>query len=275
MRKLWRGLAADPLARVGFVLLGLLVLFNAVLPLLPVGQPDEVGYASRFAPPTWDLPMGADNLGQPILSRVAQGMQMTFLLASLSVLISGTIAAFLSVSATYAGGLADEGSNRIADILFAFPPILLGMLVVAILQPGVMSAMIVIAAISIPPMMRVVRAETLQIMRRDFVISAEIAGVGFFSRVMTHLVPNLAEVILIQMVYAISIGMLTESALSFLGIGVQPPTASLGSMLRDGIIYLEIAPWMVLFPGLALALAIISVNLFGDGLRRMLRPGVL
>ena len=156
--------------------------------------------------------------------------------------------------------------------MFSFPPLLLGILVVAIVSPGVISVMIVISLITFPTMLRVVRATTLGVMRRDFVVVSEIAGTSFARRLLIHIGPNVAETIAVQMVYSISVGMLVESGMSFLGIGVQPPIASLGVLLRDAVLYIEIAPWLTLAPGLTLSAAILATNLLGDGLRRLVDP---
>ena len=174
--------------------------------------------------------------------------------------------------AAYTHRALDETVSRIADMLFSFPPVLLGLLVTAILSPGIHSAVAAIVLITLPAMVRVVRAATLDIARRDFVIVAEVAGASFGRRLFIHLLPNTAGVVAVQTAYSISLGMLIESALSFLGLGVQPPSASLGSLLREGALYLDIAPWLAFGPGALLAAAILSVNLFGDGLRAIVDP---
>ncbi|MDE3177103.1 MAG: ABC transporter permease [Pseudomonadota bacterium] len=271
-RVLLRAVARDYLLLAALLILCMFLLGIVAFALLPFGRPDEVGALERLQPPTLAAPFGGDQLGRPILARVVQGLQNTFLLSAFAVLVSGLLGALTATCATYWRPLSNEISNRFSDILFSFPPILLGILVTAVIRPGIVSAMVVIAAITFPAMSRVVRAATLAVMKRDFVVVAEISGVSFFRRVFTHILPNVSETIFVQLVYSISVGMLVESSLSFLGIGVQAPTASLGTMLRDGVPYIEVAPWMVFPAGITLSLAILSVNLLGDGLRRTIDP---
>ena len=270
----WLGrlLRGDRFAQLALAVIVLLLLASLFAPLMPIGQPDEIGYGPRLGEPTGALPFGADHLGRSVLARVLQGIKTTFLLSTISVLISGLLGAIVAVTTTYFHRVADEAANRVADIMFSFPPLLLGILVVAIVSPGVISVMIVISLITFPTMLRVVRATTLGVMRRDFVVVSEIAGTSFARRLLIHIGPNVAETTAVQMVYSISVGMLVESGMSFLGIGVQPPIASLGVLLRDAVLYIEIAPWLTLAPGLTLSAAILATNLLGDGLRRLVDP---
>lgn len=270
--RLLASLTKDRLMQIALAALIVLLVISLLSPLLPIGRPDQVGYGPRLGAPTWHILFGADNLGRPVLARVLQGVQTTILLSSVAVVISGLLGALVAMITAYLHPIADEAASRFADILFSFPPILLGILVVAVLSPGALSAMVVISLVTFPTMLRVVRAATLAIMRRDFVISAEIAGVSFAKRIFVHILPNVADAIIVQMIYSISLGMLVESGMSFLGIGVQPPIASLGMLLRDGVSYLEIAPWLTFAPGLTLAVAIMATNLLGDGLRRLVDP---
>ncbi len=269
---LMRALVHERLTRVALVMLLLMLTVSLAAPLLPIGRPDQIGYGPRLSPPGWAAWLGCDQLGRPLLARVLQGIRTSFLLSTVSVLIAGAAGALVAMAATYGNRTADEIASRGADILFSFPPILLGILVVAVMSPGMASAMVVIAFISFPTMLRVIRAATLSVMTRDFVVVAEIAGVSFTRRLFVHILPNVIEAFTVQIVYSISVGMIVESGLSFLGIGVQPPVASLGTLLRDGLPYLEVAPWLTLGAGLTLAAAILAVNLLGDGLRRVVDP---
>lgn len=270
--RLRNALFGDALSSVATCVLLLLLAASLGVSLLPVGDPNQIGYGPRLSPPQWRIPFGTDQLGRPILARVLGGIRITFLLSTVSVVIAGILGAFAGMTATYFHRWTDEFAGRVADIMFSFPPILLGMLVVAVAGPGVISAMMVIALITFPTMLRVVRAATISIVEREFILVAEVSGLPFFDRVLTHILRNVAGTIVVQAVYSISLGMLVESGLSFLGLGVQPPVASLGSMLRDGATYLEIAPWMSLAPGFALALSIMSINIIGDAMRSYVDP---
>ncbi|NOR67722.1 MAG: ABC transporter permease subunit, partial [Woeseiaceae bacterium] len=161
---------------------------------------------------------------------------------------------------------------RLADVLFAFPALILGLLMAAILPPGNFGVVTVISTATLPLFVRVVRSVSLSLSERGFIIAAEIAGASRTRVMFVHLLPNIAGAVLIQLTYALSVGMVIESALSFLGLGVQPPLASLGSLLRTGALYLTIAPWMVFSAGIVLSIAIMSINLLGDGLRDLLDP---
>jgi peptide/nickel transport system permease protein len=272
LRWLARALKRDRLTQIALAILFLLLFVSLLAPLLPVGRPDQVGFGPRLGGPTWLVPLGTDQLGRPVLARVLQGVHTSIFLSTFAVLVSGTLGAIAAMAMTYLHPVAAEAINRIADVMFSFPPILLGILVVTVLWPGIISAMVVVALITFPTMLRVVGAATLSVMRRDFVVISEIAGASFLQRLTVHLLPNVAETIVVQMVYSISIGMLVESSLSFLGIGVQPPIASLGSLLKDGVSYIEIAPWLTFGAGITLAAAILATNLIGDGLRRLVDP---
>tara|TARA_B110000014_G_scaffold263625_1_gene261082 strand:- start:947 stop:1786 length:840 start_codon:yes stop_codon:yes gene_type:complete len=265
-------LREDRIALISFSVIVFLLLVSLILPLLPIGQPDEVGYGPRIGAPSWAALFGTDHLGRPVLARLVQGLQMTFLLSTVAVLISGLLGAIVGVATTYLHPFADESANRIADVMFSFPPILLGILVVAVRGPGIVTIMFVISLITFPTMLRVVRATTLDVMRRDFIVVSEIAGTSVIKRLLIHFAPNVTETIAVQMVYSISIGMLVESGMSFLYIGVQAPTASLGALLRDGVSYIAVAPWLIFIPGLTISALILSTNLLGDGLRRLVDP---
>jgi peptide/nickel transport system permease protein len=181
----------------------------------------------------------------------------------------GTIVGMLSA---YFGGFVDTLVMRLADVMFAFPAIVLGLLVSALLGPGIFPAVLVISFVTLPLFVRLVRAVTLSVAGREFVVAAEVAGASTARILVLHLLPNVSGAVVVQLTYALSIGMLVESGLSFLGLGTQPPDASLGSLLRLGAVYVGIAPWLVMSSGILLALSIASVNLTGDGLRDAIDP---
>jgi peptide/nickel transport system permease protein len=264
--------ASDPLGAGAVPVLLLLLVVALIAPILPIPDPAAIGSGPRIAPPSLAFPMGTDTLGRSVLSRTLQGLQTTFLLSTTAVLLAGILGALIGIVAAYMARAVDEGVTRVADIMFSFPPVLLGLLVTAIVGPGISSAIAVIVLFTLPTMIRVVRAAVLTIRHRDFVIIAEVIGASFWRRVFVHLLPNVIAVIVVQMVYSISFGMLVESSLSFLGLGVQPPQASLGSLLREGSLYLDVSPWLSFGPGAILAITILSVNLTGDLLRHLIDP---
>jgi len=269
LSRIWRG---DALSAFGLASLLLLIFLGIFGPWLPLGDPTQIAAGPRLGPPTLEHPFGTDELGRSFLPRVVQGIRATFLLSAIAVLISAVIGTFLGMAAGYFGRAVDIAVARGADILFAFPALLVGLLVAAVLGPGQVSAIAVIAIATLPLLIRVVRSVTLSVAGRGFVTAAEVAGASAVRILLLHILPNVMGAVMVQLTYALSIGMIIESALSFLGLGVQPPDASLGSLLRQGSAYLTIAPWMVLSSGLVLSLAIMSVNLVGDGVRDALEP---
>jgi peptide/nickel transport system permease protein len=264
--------AMDGLSVIGACLLLLFVLLGVLGPVLPLGDPARIAAGPRLAPPSLAFPLGTDELGRSFLPRVVEGIRYTFLLASVSVLLTAILGTALGMLAGYLRGLADQSIARIADVLFAFPALLLGLLVAAVLGPGSAGAIAVIAAATLPLFIRVVRSVTLAVAGLGFVTSAEVVGASTARILLVHILPNILGAVIVQLSYALSIAMVIESALSFLGLGVQPPIASLGSLLRQSSVYLTIAPWLVLSSGATLALAIMSVNLVGDALRDGLEP---
>jgi peptide/nickel transport system permease protein len=266
---LWR---QDRIAFFGIVVLALLILLGLLGPYLPLGDPTKIAAGPRLSPPSLRFPFGTDELGRSFLPRVVQGIRATFLLSALAVAITATAGAILGMASGYFRGAPDQVVARLADILFAFPALLVGLLIAAVVGPGEFSAIIVISIATLPLFIRVVRSVTLGIAGRGFVTAAKVAGASSWRVMIVHILPNIMGAVIVQLTYAISIGMIFESTLSFLGLGVQPPDASLGSLLRQSSAYLTIAPWLVLSSGAVLSAAIMSVNLVGDAVRDAREP---
>jgi peptide/nickel transport system permease protein len=262
----------DPLGRLGAVLLIALVLIGGIGPWLPIGDATAIGAGARLGPPSAEFWFGTDDLGRDYLPRVVEGIGATFLLSSVAVLITAVLGTLLGMLAGALGGLADGLIARGADVLFAFPALLFGLLAAAVLGPGDIAAIVVISTATLPLLVRVIRSVTLAVAEREFVIAARVAGASTARVLLVHILPNVLGAAVVQLSYALSVGMLIESGLSFLGLGVQPPQASLGSLLRLGSVYLNVAPALVLVPGAVLALAIMAVNLLGDSIRDALEP---
>jgi peptide/nickel transport system permease protein len=203
---------------------------------------------------------------------VLEGIRATFVIATAAAMATVIVGTFLGLVAAYLGGWVDQIVGRLADVLFAFPALLLALLVSAIVGYGVPGTLLSIVLITVPLVVRVARAAGLTAANRDFVRSAEVSGASRARVLVIHLLPNVAGPMVVQASYVISVGMLIESTMSFLGLGVQAPNASLGSLVRDGSPYLTVAPWLVFIPGGFLAVAITAVNLLGDGLRDALDP---
>ncbi|PLC03158.1 peptide ABC transporter permease [Variovorax sp. RO1] len=262
----------DHLAAVGGLVLLTLLLLGALGPWLPLGDPDQIGAGPRFAAPSWAMPFGTDELGRDLLPRIVRGIRATFVLALASVCGTAILGTLIGLYAAYVGRWVDTVIARVMDIMFAFPALMLGLLVAAVIGPGSISALAVILFATLPLFVRVVRSVTLSMVGRGFVTAAEVAGASRLRVMLVHLLPNVLGAVLVQFTYAVSIGILIESGLSFLGLGSQPPESSLGALLRLGSVYLTIAPWLALSAGVVLALSIVAVNLLGDGLRDALEP---
>jgi peptide/nickel transport system permease protein len=265
-----RGL--DRPAQVATILLVFFVLISIVGPWLPLGDPEEIGAGPRLDPPSWEFPMGTDELGRSFLPRAVEGIRTTFFLSTFAVLLTAAASTTIGMIAAYRSGLLGIAIMRAADVLLSFPAIVLGLLISAVLGPGVFPAMVVISVATLPLFIRVARAVSLVIVGREFVVIAEVAGASMARILFVHVLPNISGAIIVQLTYAISVGMLIESGISFLGLGSQAPHASLGSLLRLGTAYLSTAPWLTLLSGVLLSVIITSINLLGDGLRDMLEP---
>jgi peptide/nickel transport system permease protein len=267
-----RKVAADRLGLTAAMLLIVFVLIGALAPYLPFGDPEAIGAGERLMPPNRQFLLGTDELGRDFLPRVLGGISTTFFISSVAVLIMAVLGTFIGIAAAYYGGTFDAIVARLADVLFAFPALVFGLLISAIVGMGNTAAIIVIVIDTLPRFVRVIRSVTLSVAERDFVVSSVIAGGSSFRAMLVHILPNIMGVAMIQLTFSLSVGMLIESGLSFLGFGVQPPAASLGSLLQLGTVYLTTAPWLALIPGLMLALCIGSVQLLGDTLRDALDP---
>lgn len=256
----------DRMGQGAIVLLAVLLGVCALAPLLPIGDSTAtVGPALQGPSGNWLL--GTDELGRSLLPRVIEGVRETVLLSSAAVLAATVLGTLLACFACYASARADEVLIRLADMAFSFPIVLIAILTSAVVGPGRTVAMVAIFLVTLPTVIRVVRAEVLQVMGRDFVTAAEISGAGRYRVVSRHLLPNILGVVIVQGAYSLSLGMLLESGISFLGLGVQAPAASLGSLVGAGRVYLPVAPTYMIVPGIVLAVAVLAVNLAGEALR--------
>jgi peptide/nickel transport system permease protein len=258
----------DPLSRIGTVMLAVLLsagLVGSVSDLF--GDPTRLVAAPLRSPGAEQL-LGTDNLGRSVLARTVAAIQQSVLLASFGVLLSIVLGTALGMIAGYFRGFTDECVSRLSDTLYSFPAIVMAILISALVRPGSSSAIAVVVLVTLPIIIRMIRAATMTVAVRDHVIQAHLMGAGAFYILIAHILPNILGVIVVQAAYSISFGMILESGISFLGLGVQPPNASLGSLVYEGRPYMRVAPWLVIVPGTVLMLTILSINLVGDGMRR-------
>ncbi|HLN62602.1 MAG TPA: ABC transporter permease, partial [Symbiobacteriaceae bacterium] len=207
-----------------------------------------------------------------VLSRSLHGGRVSLAAGMVPVLIGATVGTLLGLTAGYLGGRWDQLLMRFLDILMAFPSIFLALAVVGTLGPGLFNAMLAVAVVSVPGYARVVRGQVLTLRNRDFVVAAEAAGARRPRILLRHLLPNIISPLLVQATLSVGFAILTTASLSFLGLGTQPPTSDWGEMLASGRQYLPDAWWLEVFPGLFVLLAVLSVNLLGDGLRDYFDP---
>lgn len=259
-------------ALLGAVILVLLVLAALAAPLLAPHDPEAVQASRVLAPPDAAHLLGSDVLGRDVLSRVIYALRVSLLVAVSAVGVATVLAVPLGLVAGYFGGWVDTLVSRPLDMLLVLPALLLAISLIAILGPGSTVAALAIAVIYLPILARVIRSSTLVVTRNEYVVGARARGAGHLRVMVGHVLPNALGPVLVQASVLTGFALQLEAALSFLGLGTQPPTPSLGGMLSDGRDVLTQAPWVEVFPGLAIVLAVIAFTLLGDGLRRSLDP---
>ncbi len=267
-----RRLRRQPLSIFSGILVTILILTAIFGPLLAPYDPNAIDMANRFAPPSLEHPFGTDDFGRDIFSRVMVGARVSLMVGIIAVGLSASVGSFLGVLAGYTGRFTDEVIMRVMDILFAFPAILLAIAIMAALGRGVGNAMIAIGIVYIPIFARIARASVLSVREEEFVDAARATG-SSDSRIMyRHIFPNVLSPIIVEITLSLSFAILAEAALSFFGLGTQPPDPSWGRMLSEGRAYFQQSVWLAIFPGLAIMLTVLGFNLLGDGLRDALDP---
>ena len=259
-------------ALLGLVIVVALAAAAAVAPLLPLGSPTEISKDHALRAPTAAEPFGRDDLGRSVLSRVIHAYRVSLGVAVSAALLALLVGGVLGLVAGYAEGIADQLIMRPLDVLMAFPAILLAIALMSVFGTGALLVSIALAIVYTPVVARVVRASVVATKIEVYVDGARALGATAPRLLLTHIVPNAATPVLVQASVLMAIGILIEAALSFLGVGVRPPTPSLGLMLADGRSFMLQAPWMVVFPGLAIMLAVLGFNMLADGLRDWLDP---
>jgi peptide/nickel transport system permease protein len=272
VRDFWRALRRNRLAVIGGVVVIILVALAVLAPVLAPRDPNRPDIKSILAEPSRSHPLGTDQLGRDVFSRMLYGARVSLAVGFVSVGIATAIGLVLGSIAGYNGGLVDGFVMRLVDLMLVFPRFFLLLAVLAFLKPSIWTIMAVIGLTGWMGVTRLVRAEFLSLKEREFVVWSHAIGATGFRVVWRHILPNAMAPVLVAMTLGIPAAILTESGLSFLGLGVQPPYATWGNILNEGKDTIEIGWWLSFYPGVAILLTVLSYNLLGEGIRDALDP---
>lgn len=278
LREFWFYFSVNRGAVIGLTVFAILVFVAIFAPWIAPFPPDEQFRDALLKPPIWDpnadprFILGTDPVGRDMLSRLIHGARYSLFIGFFVVVGALVVGVILGVLAGYFRGWVDVLIMRIMDIILAFPPLLLALVLVAILGPGLFNAMIAIALVLQPHFARLVRAAVMAEKSREYVTAAKLSGAGHFRLMMVTILPNCLGPLIVQATLSFSNAILEAAALGFLGMGAQPPTPEWGTMLASAREFILKAPWVVTFPGLAILITVLAINLIGDGLRDALDP---
>jgi peptide/nickel transport system permease protein len=267
-----RVLLRTRLVPLGLLIVLAIIMLAATADILTPFDPNEQHYSYVLKPPGPIFPLGTDDLGRDVYSRIAYGSRISLEVGVIAVSIGMVLGTLIGLSAGYYGSWVDDVLMRTMDALRAFPALVLALSINAVLGPGIGNVMIAVGVVSVPTFARLAHGQVLSVREREYVLAARVTGVGAWRMMVVHILPNIASPIIVQASLGAAFAILAEAGLSFLGLGVRPPTPSWGSLLRTGYQYLSVAPWLSLAPGAAIFLAVLAFNLLGDGLRQALDP---
>ena len=278
LKEFWQAFAHNKGAVAGLLFMLLIVFCALFAPWVAPFDPSEQFRDALLTPPAWleggqaRFLLGTDELGRDLLSRLIHGARLSLLIGCMVVTISLACGVLLGLSAAFAGGIVDSAVMRLMDIMLALPSLLLAIVIASILGPGLTNAMIAVSVVAIPHYARLTRAAALGELHRDYVTASRVAGAGRLRLMFITVLPNCAAPLIVQSTLGFSSAILDAAALGFLNLGAQPPTPEWGTMLANSRQFLESAPWIVIFPGLSILIAVLAFNLLGDGLRDALDP---
>lgn len=268
----WRKLKANRSSLAGFIIILFFVLLAVAAPILPIPDPLATSWSAIRKAPSAAHWLGTDDLGRDILSRMIWGAQASLMAGVFSVAIAVIIGVPFGILSGYFGGWVDLVISRITEALLAMPFLITAIALAAFLGPSLTNAMIAIGLSAMPIFVRLTRGQVLAVKQEDYVEGARSVGLGHIEIMTRYILPNVTAPIIVQSTLTVATAIIAEASLSFLGLGQQPPAASWGSMLNVAKNFLSQAPWMALWPGLAIFLVVIGFNLLGDGLRDALDP---
>ena len=269
---LWRALLSNRVAWIGVALMLIMVLAAVFAPWLAPHDPLQQNIAYRLDPPSADFWLGTDSYGRDVLSRLIYGARISLLVGFLAVLIAMLIGSSLGILAGYVGGWFDQLVMGLVDVLLSFPTLLLGLMVAAMLGASLENLIVAIAITEIAPFVRIARAPTIALKQRDFIEAGRALGYGPIRLMGVHILPNMASDVIVLASLWMAAAIRTEASLSFIGLGVPPPVATWGSMIREGFNNILDAWWLIVFPCVAILLTVLALNLLGDALRDALDP---
>lgn len=270
----WPRFRRNRLALLGAAIVLALFVVSLLAPLISPYDPSAINAWHVLAPPSWQHWFGTDELGRDVLSRVIYGSRVSLKVGFVAVGIAVSIGTVVGLASGYYSGLVDATLMRLVDIMLCFPAFFLILAIITFLEPSIWYIMMVIGLTGWMGVARLVRAETLSIREMDYILAARCIGCSNSRIIFRHILPNAISPVLVAATLGVAGAILTESALSFLGIGVQPPTPSWGNILTSGKDYIEFAWWLSLFPGLAILVTVLAYNLLGEGVRDALDPRV-
>ena len=263
---------SNPLNLVALALIAVLAACALLAPVLAPYDPLALDLAVRLKPPSPEHWLGTDSLGRDIASRILYGARISLVIGVVVVGSAGVFGTFVGLIAGYAGGLVDEALMRLTEVFLAFPALILAMAIAGALGPSLTNAIIAIAAVTWAVYARLTRGQILSLRRREFVEAARAMGASRMRIILRHLLPNALAPLMVQASFDMGSSIIAAAGLSFIGFGAQPPTPEWGVMISEGRNFINTQPWLSLFPGLAILLAVGSFNLLGDGLRDAFDP---
>jgi peptide/nickel transport system permease protein len=267
-----RRLARSYSALWGLCMVGALIFVAAFADVLAPYGPAQIVPSGSLEPPSWQHPMGVDLLGRDVLSRVLHSSRIAFYVGIVSIILSLVPGIPLGIVAGFYGGRLDKAIMTIMDIILAFPIFLLAIVIMVILEPSTTNVVIALGVVRIPIFARVVRSSVLSVKENEYIEAVRALALGRWRMLFRHILPNCMAPLIVTATLSIATSILIESSLSFLGLGTQPPTPSWGWDLKANLVFIDINPWIVIFPGLAIFLTTLAFNMFGDGLRDALDP---
>lgn len=268
-----RRLFKHRIGRIGVFIVAILIIMAIFGPLLSPYDPNEIDFTNRFSPPTLQHPFGTDDFGRDTFSRILYGARISLMVGVIAVTIATVLGTTFGLLSGYSSRRwVDEVIMRGMDILFAFPAILLAIAILAALGKGVTNAMIAIGLVYTPIFARIVRGAVLSIRNEEYITAARAVGTRDWLILTRHILPNSSAPLIVEISLSLAFAILAEAALSFFGLGTQPPDPSWGRMLSEGRAYFQQSVWMAFFPGMAIMLAVMGFNFLGDGLRDALDP---